>query len=337
MAYKYFKNQDDDPLSPENNIASKTKFFINKHQSLIDPSPINHTNRTFHYDQLLQPFNKIFLDDKMFRQVGQGQNLPICGKLKLQDRKGGLKFMTQSNAQNQMSFYFQKKHTSKHQRNISMKSLLRLDPDPNLKVCNENFFNYHQEIDNNPDLDCIWFQNQLNILPQPGEQNLNYTFMTQFRQTLLLQVHRNLFFGGQLSYLREKTFKLIFYHEAQRMKFLFEAMPIEQNLFFSLLYKTKIQEIFGVRVKYNHRVPQIQRFVIDFLHCYPLKQNQESYIINQLTINQQRIFIKQMIRHSFSEGGLNFEVGQRFSHSGDYQFGMSIEVNIGIQNDIPKN
>ena len=38
-----------------------------------------------------------------------------------------------------------------------MKSLLRLDPDPYIKLENENYFNYYQDLEESEELECLWF------------------------------------------------------------------------------------------------------------------------------------------------------------------------------------
>ena len=121
----------------------------------------------------MKPFKKSFIDSE---SVLFNNNVRIDAMLK--DRPAGLKFISSvQNVENlDMRFFFQKKHTSRTNKALSLKCNLQMDPRPPIRLTNNNFFNYYQELDRginaNSDFNCFWMSNILKVQPI-GDRNLN--------------------------------------------------------------------------------------------------------------------------------------------------------------------
>jgi len=76
--------------------------------------------------------------------------------------------------------------------------------------------------------------------------------------------------------LNEKSLSLLGFLKQERLNSHFEIKPIERQLIHGLVYLTKINEVFGYKMLYDHnetikhRGDYVMGTKIDLIHIYPI-------------------------------------------------------------------
>ena len=184
----------------------------------------------------MNAFEKVFIFNTFnFNSTGRAHVI-------LADKPAGLKFKTSLHQDQSMCFLFQKKHTSLRDKAFSIKTRVSLDSTPPLRFVNTNYFNFAQELSSLQEIDCLYFQNKLTLMPVNGERRDNHgnqlDIKTLFNQTLLLQIKQNWFLGGQVRYLSQKSFSLLGFYQDSRFKAHIDIRPLEQQAKTGVLYLT---------------------------------------------------------------------------------------------------
>lgn len=133
-------------------------------------------------------------------------------------------------------------------------------------------------------LNTLWFQNKLQLVPEKSRlirESDKVHYLVKFSQTLLLQFQTNFLVGLQLRHLTEKSYSLLAAYQGSRVLAYLNVAPKEKKLEHSLMYLSKIREIYGYKVEYDHRkamgVP-LNGLKASILHCYALEPQANSYV-----------------------------------------------------------
>lgn len=190
----------------------------------------------------MRQFQKFFTDNFIY-------NSNIRGHLKLADKPAGFKFETSLNQDQMLYFLFQKKHQSKTDEAFSINTELSVIPKENLTLMSKTYVNVFFQ--SRGKLDGIGLQNKLEIYPQEG-LNHRLVFEPKFSQTLLCKYLQKFYYGGKISYLNQRSFSLVGFYKDSRFNSHVEIKPIEKQIVHGLAYLTKINEVFGYQISYDH-------------------------------------------------------------------------------------
>ena len=84
------------------------------------------------------------------------------------------------------------------------------------------------------------------------------------------------YYGFKISYLNEKSLSLLGFYKRERLNSHIEIKPIERQIIHGLAYLTKISEVWGYNIKYDHnetikhRNDYVMGTKIDLIHLYPV-------------------------------------------------------------------
>ena len=117
--------------------------------------------------------------------------------------------------------------------------------------------------------------------------NNRLVFHPKFNQTLLFRHWQNsnyFYYGLKICYLNEKSLSLLGLLKRERLNSHFEIKPVERQFIHGLVYLTKIYEVFGYKIFYDHnetikhRGDYVMGSKIDLIHIYPVSISNENDI-----------------------------------------------------------